>query len=378
MRRVRLRGAGLVSSYGAGLARAMPALAAARSGATPLTRFTLPFADHIAVNEIDAAAFPHTEAGVEALLLTAIHEALQRAGTGMDAQWRADCALLLGSSGFLFIAEAARRDQTPAARLGASGDVAARLGRRLGLGGPALTLSTACSSSANALLVGADMIRRGDISRCLVVGVEGLSAIVLHGFYSLMLLDARGSRPFDAERNGMQLGEAAAAVLLEAETSDTAPGAYLSGGANLCDARSMTGFAPDAHAMRAAMAQALDHAAVAPDRIAGIKAHGAGSRDSDAAEATALCELFGPALPPVTSLKRYFGHTLGASGAVETAAWLACLEAGFLPPAAGFERHDTALGVEPLRRRTPAHGGDYLLNFFGFGASYVSLVIHYA
>ena len=96
------------------------------------------------------------------------------------------------------------------------GQAALRVAGQLGIEGPVLTLTTACSSSANALLVAAALLRRGEARRALVIGVEGLSAIALSGFHSLMLLDPEGCRPFDAGRRGMQIGEAVGAVLLEA------------------------------------------------------------------------------------------------------------------------------------------------------------------
>ena len=374
-----IRGLGLVTSYGIGVERAVQGLRAGRPGITPLTLFSLPFQDQIQVNQFDHAPFPPGEAGAPAILEAAVGEAL--AAAGPDAPDLRAAALVVGTGGYLFAAEAEYRRHyvagqllpTPALR--APGCFAQRIARDLGIDGPVFTLSTACSSSANALLVAADLIRRGEVTRALVLGIEGLSAVALTGFQSLMLLDPQGCRPFDAQRRGMQLGEAAGAVLLEAEDDATRTGDYLLGGANLCDIHHITSATPDGSAMRAVMEMALADAGLRPEEIGVIKAHGTGSLDNDAAEAAAMRTLFGDALPVFTGIKRYLGHTLGACGVVELAAFLGCLRAGFIPPTAGFSAADPALRVTPLTAFRPATQGAVMLNTFGFGGNYASLVI---
>ncbi len=382
MTRVRIRGLGLLTSYGMGLASTVTALRQERSGITPLTLFPLDFSERFQVNQFDHAQFPTDESGTEQLLLSVSRDALAHSGLAyVLADDLRDCALVLGTSGFLFAAETEYRRHfdatgvvsTPPLR--AAGWYASRVAQLLGISGPVFTLSTACSSSANALLAAGDLIARGEVRRALVIGVEGLSSITLTGFQSLMLLDPDGCRPFDAERAGLQLGEGAAALLLEAETNDNAPGDFLRGGANLCDIHHVTSASPDGSAMHAVMQQALATAALDTRDIFAIKAHGTGSEDNDAAEAAAMRTLFAAQPPPFTALKRYVGHTLGACGAVETAALLGCLRAGFIPGTAGFLHADPALQVQPLTRAMNADSGHYLLNFFGFGGNYASLVI---
>ncbi|MCK7498084.1 MAG: hypothetical protein MZW92_50790 [Comamonadaceae bacterium] len=374
---IRIRGLGLVSSYGIGLARAVEGMRAGRDGITPLTLFRLPFQDQIKVNQFDHGPFPPGEASAPAILEAAVNEAL--AAAGIEAAALREAALVIGTGGYLFAAEAEYRralTETGAASepaLRAPGFVAQQVADDLGIGGPVLTLSTACSSSANALLVAADLIRRGEVARALVLGVEGLSQIALSGFHSLMLLDPEGCRPFDAARRGMQVGEAVGAVLLEA--GEPAAGDTLLGGANLCDIHHVTSAAPDGSAMRAVMEMALADAGLGAADIAAIKAHGTGSPDNDSAEAAAMRALFGDELPPFTGLKRYLGHTLGACGAVELAAFLGCLRAGFIPPTAGCAQPDPQLRVAPLAVALPACEGPVMLNFFGFGGNYASLVV---
>jgi 3-oxoacyl-[acyl-carrier-protein] synthase-1 len=382
MTRVRIRGLGLLTSYGLGLAGTVTALQQGRSGITPLTLFPLSFADRFQVSQFDHERFPTDEAGTEELLLLVARDALAQANLAYaPPEALRDCALVLGTSGFLFPAEEeyrrhyAETGQASTPPLRATGWYAARVAQRLGIAGPVFTLSTACSSSANALLAAGDLITRGEIRRALVLGVEGLSSITLTGFQSLMLLDPDGCRPFDADRAGLQLGEGIGALVLEAETDDRAHGDFLRGGANLCDIHHVTSASPDGSAMLAVMEQALATARLDAQSIHAIKAHGTGSEDNDAAEAAAMRSLFPDHPPPFTGLKRYFGHTLGACGAIESAAFLGCLRAGFIPATAGFLHTDAALRIAPLVREMPAARGHYLLNFFGFGGNYASLVI---
>ena len=375
---IRIRGLGLVSSYGMGLACAVEGMRAGRTGVTPLTLFSLPFQDRIQVNQFDHAPFPPGAACTTAVIETVIQEALAEARlatTGLR-----DAALVLGTSSSLFAGEAEYRHtltstgQTVMPPLSPPGQMALRVAADLGIEGPVLTLTTACSSSANALLVATGLLRRGEARRALVIGVEGLSVVALSGFNSLMLLDPQGCRPFDAQRNGMQIGEAVGAVLLEADDAAHNDDLLL-GGANLCDIHHTTSASPDGSAMRRVMEMALADAGLKPADVSLIKAHGTGSLDNDTAEAAAMRALFGADLPPFTSIKRYLGHTLGACGAVELAALLGCLRAGFAPPTAGFSHPDAALNITPLTEFLPAPTGPVMLNFFGFGGNYASLLI---
>ena len=373
-----IRGLGLVSSYGIGVARAVEGMRAGRAGITPLTLFSLPFQNQIQVNQFDHTPFPPDSACATATMEEVAQQSLTEAQ--LERAALRDAALVVGTSSFLFAGEAdfrrtlADTGQIVMPPLVPPGQAALQVAAKLGIEGPVLTLTTACSSSANALLVAAGLLRRGEVRRALVIGVEGLSAVALSGFHSLMLLDPDGCRPFDAGRRGMQIGEAVGAVLLEA--GDAARGGdLLLGGANLCDTHHMTSATPDGSAMRSVMEMALADAGLQPAEVALIKAHGTGSLDNDTAEAAAMRALFGDDLPPFTGIKRYLGHTLGACGAVELAAFLGCLRAGFVPPTAGFTRPDPALHLQPLTEFRPAPKGAVMLNFFGFGGNYASLLI---
>lgn len=374
---IHIRGLGLVSSYGRGVACAVEGMRAGLTGITPLTLFSLPFQDQIQINQFDHAPFPADSACATATMEAVAQEALIEAQ--LDNSALRDAALVVGTSSFLFAGEAdfrrtlADTGQIVMPPLVPPGQAALHVARQLGIEGPVLTLTTACSSSANALLVAAGQLRRREVRRALVIGVEGLSAVALSGFHSLMLLDPEGCRPFDAGRRGMQIGEAVGAVLLE--MSDDPGGDRLLGGANLCDTHHMTSASPDGSAMRSVMAMALADTGLQPADVTVIKAHGTGSLDNDTAEAAAMRDLFGDGLPPFTGIKRYLGHTLGACGVVELAAFLGCLRAGFVPPTAGCTQPDPALRVTPLTVSRPALQETVMLNYFGFGGNYASLLI---
>jgi len=317
------------------------------------------------VGALHPDTFTPSPSGLRAALLHVASEALD----GLEGK---DPWLVIGTSGVLFLGEYAHEAQE---WLGSCGDVADELAGALGLCAPPLTVSTACSSSANALLLAGQALEREERTAVLVVGVEALSPAVMEGFASLMLWDPEGCRPFDRRRSGLHLAEALGAQGLTRLASVAhAHGAILLGGAHVCAAMGPGGLASDAEAMFAVMDQALKTACREPRDVVAIKAHGIGTVDADRAEAQAIQRLYGH-VPPITSLKGVLGHTLGASGVVETAAFAACLDAGFIPATVGFVEEDPEFLLRPLKAPIAAQDGCYQLNYFGFGASYVSLVL---
>ncbi|WP_051361852.1 beta-ketoacyl synthase N-terminal-like domain-containing protein [Solimonas soli] len=241
----------------------------------------------------------------------------------------------------------------------------------LGARGPYYTLNTACSSAANALLYAAFALRDGLVDAALAVGIEEENRLSQQGFFSLMLATRERSRPFDVARDGIVLGEGAAALHLSADRGGARW--QLLGGASLCDASHPTN--PSAERIADTIHAALDDAGVAAAEVSAVKAHGTGTRANDQAEALGLRRVFGDAMPPLTSIKPVLGHTLGACGALETVAFTACLERGRVPPTAGFADADPELGVAPLRAAAPWRGGVALLNYFGFGGNNCALLL---
>jgi len=377
-----ITGTGIVSCFGVGADVIATALSKGHSNERRLSAFKLQDSEHYLVNEVDRADLDKGYAGEIQLFINVIKQALEQANIKAPLT---DCGLIIGTSGFMFAAESEFRlkyghGENETASAGYDGLILNPVINYFGIGGPAFSVHTACASSANAMILGHEMVARGEAKRVIVVGAEGLSAVALSGFQSLMLLDKKGCRPFDKDRSGLQIGEAYGAIVIEAKNNHSGKDPTvltILGGENLCDTHHVTSASPDGIMMQRVIEQTLETARIKPAEVSFIKAHGTGSPDNDTAEAAALMSVFGQAMPPVTVLKRYFGHTLGACGVVETIGLFACLQAGFLPATAGFKNSDPALTISPLTKSIKIKSGYFLSNYFGFGGNYAALLMHY-
>ena len=240
------------------------------------------------------------------------------------------------------------------------------------------TLSTACSSAANAIILGANMIRSGEAEIVVVGGSECITKFHLNGFNSLMILDTAPCRPFDATRRGLNLGEGAAYLVLESEESAMRRGAkaqaLLSGYGNACDAFHQTASSPDGEGAYRAMKKALDCAGMPPDAIDYINAHGTGTSNNDVSESQAMKRLFGEAVPPVSSTKPFTGHTTSASGSIEAVFCIMALQNGFLPVNLNWSQ-PMEDGIVPVSQPTKKELHHVLCNAFGFGGNDSSMLI---
>jgi 3-oxoacyl-[acyl-carrier-protein] synthase-1 len=241
----------------------------------------------------------------------------------------------------------------------------------LGLQGPAHVVSTACSSSAKVFAAAQRMIDLGIVDAAVVGGVDSLCMTTLYGFKSLELVSAEICRPWDAQRNGLSLGEAAAFALLERDA--TTPRGWLLGAGESSDGHHMSSPHPEGAGAAAAMRQALASAGLQAGDVDYLNLHGTGTPGNDAAEDRAVSSVFGLALP-CSSTKGYTGHTLGAAGGVEAAVALLALEHGFMPAGLNVQQPDPAL--HSLYLREPREGRLRVVasNSFGFGGSNCSLI----
>ena len=241
----------------------------------------------------------------------------------------------------------------------------------------ATTLATACSSAANAVIQGANMIRCGKADIVVVGGSECITKFHLNGFNSLMILDTKPCRPFDATRSGLNLGEGAAYLVLESAESakrrGVQPQALLSGYGNACDAFHQTASSPDGEGAFRAMKEALELAGLQPADIDYINAHGTGTPNNDVSESQAMMRLFGQ-VPPVSSTKPFTGHTTSASGSIEAVFCILALQHGFLPVNLNWSQamDNGILPVAKPEKKTLKH---VLCNAFGFGGNDSSLLI---
>lgn len=234
------------------------------------------------------------------------------------------------------------------------------------------TVSTACSSALNSIIVGAEMLRHSEADIVIAGGSEALSRFHLNGFNTLMILDGRRCRPFDAGREGLNLGEGAAFVVLQKDAER--PLAYVSGYANRCDAFHQTASSENGEGAFLAMTQALESAGLKPSDIDYVNAHGTGTPNNDLSESRALTRVFGEDMPPVSSTKGFTGHTTSASGAIETVICLLAMQNDMIPANLGWE--DTAPGlVVPSIGSENVTLNNVMCNSFGFGGNDSSLVL---
>ncbi len=319
-----------------------------------------------------ATANSDPESRESALLISVARDALDQLSPAQRSDRR--LGLFIGSTSFDIGASERHYQQghRPALETtGYSQRLIPELRQRLELRGPHYLFATACSSSANAMLMAHRALQQGHLDRALVLGYEFFNQTTLLGFSSLGLLCDGLMQPFSPHSSGIALAEACAAVLLE---PDTGTQRYqLAGGASLSETFSLTAANPDGSGMHEVMQAALQHSGLEPDQISLIKAHGTGSPAADEAEIAGICSLFSP-IPAVVPLKPWLGHTLGACGTVELAALLSTLDDNTLP-ICDYAQHITSPLPLLTRSVLPTAPRHCLLNFFGFGGNNVSLIV---
>lgn len=261
-----------------------------------------------------------------------------------------------------------------------SGTTTERIARELGISGYVNTLSTACSSGANAIMLGARMILQGKLDRVLVGGSDALSRFTIKGFGSLMIYDKEWCRPFDESRSGLNLGEAAGFLLLEGEKSlaktGNKPLCKLTGWHNAADAYHQTASSPDGKGATIAISKAIEQAGLTPADISYVNAHGTGTQNNDLSESVALINVFGDGkVPKFSSTKPFTGHTLAAAGAIEAVFSVLAIQNGLIYPNLNYTNPITTTGLVPVTSyQTGQTVNAVLSNSFGFGGNNSSLV----
>ncbi|HEY2389259.1 MAG TPA: beta-ketoacyl-[acyl-carrier-protein] synthase family protein [Candidatus Binatia bacterium] len=326
--------------------------------------------------------------------LRAAAEALADAGLPGDVAPERIGLALGGTTGGMLRGEASlrariqgTRDRYPSAAvvgapISASADV---LADAFDVAGPRLSLSTACSSSANALGAALDWIALGRADVVVAGGTESLCRMTFAGFNALHALSLEPCRPFDRGRSGLSLGEGAAILVVESAEHAARRGARahaeLLAYGNSADAHHLTAPHPEGTGAILAMRRALERAGLEPDAIDYINAHGTGTPLNDAVEAAAIAAVFGDAAPhlAVSSTKGAVGHTLGAAGAIEALATILALRDGFLPPTVNLDDPDPACLLDLVPRTSrPAALRYALSNSYGFGGNNTSVVLGHA
>lgn len=369
-KRIYIAAVGIISPLGEGPAATAAALRANQSAIRPLDLFPLLHEKPLPVGQVrggeEPSALPRTHR------LAAIAAAQAMAG----ADGPPDAVILGVTTGGILTTEQLLRDQEgDKARYRYHGlnSVAEHVAHITQCRGPALVVSTACSSGAAAIALAMAMLRSGKAKTVLAGGVDSLSRLTYFGFHSLQLVDRDGCRPLDADRHGMAVAEGAAMLLLTTERPDN-PLAEILGAGLSCDAYHPAAPHPEGRGALMAMQAALADAGLGPADIDYINLHGTGTPENDLAESRAITALF-PTLPPLSSIKGATGHSLAAAGAIEAVVAAIAVTGHFLPANTGCLHPDPALGLVPLLQPVKQPVAAVLSNSFGFGGNNGSLVI---
>lgn len=238
------------------------------------------------------------------------------------------------------------------------------------------SISTACSSAANSILIGARMIQEGLLDRVLVGGVDALSGFTMNGFKSLMIYDNEHCKPFSENRKGLNLGEGAGFLLLESDNLVKSNGSQVLGefvaGANTNDAFHQTASSEEGKGGQLAMLSTLEKADIDPENIDYINAHGTGTNNNDASEMNAMKAVFGEVLPAYSSTKGFTGHTLGAAGGIEAVFSILALKEQMSWPSLNCQ---FPINENALVKKAEHQSIDLVMsNSFGFGGNCTCLI----
>jgi 3-oxoacyl-[acyl-carrier-protein] synthase II len=390
--RVAVVAAGVISPLGAGLAATLAALREARDCVSPVTRFSVEqcrcstagqVADEWLTDGIPNDRKSRRLHRASRMMIGALAELLEQA-----PDFRPELTVVGTTSGGMSFGEHYYRAlQLLGTRaVGSPAWIANYPPQKpavdaleaCGLTSPCQVIANACASGTNAIGHAFECIRSGRYNRVLTGGYDAISELVFVGFDSLQAATPDKCRPFDGARSGLVLGEGAALLALENFAQAEARGAEIlaeiSGYGISTDNHHLTQPNPSGIGPRQAMERALRSAALAPETIDYINAHGTATPFNDAAEGRAIVELFGRV--PVSSTKGMLGHSLGAAGAIEAVLTILALQNEFLPANINFRVSDVGLDLDIVANKVrPAAPAAALSNSFGFGGANASIVI---
>ncbi|MDT3395877.1 beta-ketoacyl-[acyl-carrier-protein] synthase family protein [Streptomyces sp. B1866] len=390
--------AGALTSQGAGAEALWQGALAGRVAIRPVQHLDMRGLSTKLAGEVDVPADPprgyrrpadHRERALD-LALVAAGEALADLPAGLVEPSRFGLVLGTCNAGLLSARawlERARRGAPPDPRLpllATPQALAEGVAAAYGLRGPVLAVNTACASGANAIGLGADLVRRGRADAVLAGGTDALSDVVFAGFNALESLSPEPAAPYSGDRQGLSLGEGSGMVLLVATDFAARHGlrplAEVAGYGLSADGYHVTAPRPDGSGAAEAIRGALRHAGLPPERVGYVNGHGTGTPKNDPAESAAIARALGPsaARTPVSSTKSVVGHLLGAAGAVEAIVTARALDARTAPPTAGYTRPDPdcPLDYVPGHARPIDAGTDAALsNNFAFAGANAALVL---
>jgi 3-oxoacyl-(acyl-carrier-protein) synthase len=384
-------GIGVISAIGNTVLENHLSLRTSLSGMGRLEMLSTQFADKIPFGEVKLSTeylkqkLGTQDKGLTRTTLLALHafnEAIEDASLS-EKQISSNDTALIGAStvGGMCLTDEMYRDAnstTIASEYLSSYDFASPtlyLQKRFGITGLVNTINTACSSSANAIMHGAKLIKHGYAKRAIVGGTDSLAKFTINGFNSLGILSNEHCRPFDENRKGLNLGEGAAFLVLEKEKDRKNKKAYaeLSGYFNANDAFHPSSLSEYGDGPCLSMQGALNFARLSPKDIGFINAHGTGTENNDLVESRAMLKVF-TEVPDFASTKSNTGHTLGAAGAIEAVYSILNLHGQEIYARLHFDSVIPETGLTPNLKYTKKNIHHVLSNSFGFGGNCSSLI----
>lgn len=391
MSKVVVTGIGIITALGDSIAKNREALMVGQCGIGKLKHFQTKYADQFYFGEVKTSndqlsvKYKLKEKGITRTSLLALHaieDAIADSGLTATDLSSYDTALIGANTvgGMCLTDELyqdANKDIQGSEYLDSYdiGSVTSFLQERYQIKGVVNTINTACSSSANAIMYGVRLLKQGLAKRVIVGGVDSLAKFTINGFNALHILSPEICRPFDVDRQGLNLGEGAAFLVLERaeEVCDKKVYAEVSGYCNANDAFHPSSLSDEGEGPYLAMQGALNCARLNARQIDFINAHGTGTENNDEVEGVAMLRLFDQ-VPLFASTKSNTGHTLGGAGAIEAVFSIMNIKYQELYPSLNFKTPSQNTGLVPLQSYTKTSIQHVMSNSFGFGGNCTSLI----
>src|SRR5690554_76641 len=391
-KKIAITGMGIISSIGNTVEENFQSLIAKKAGISSLENFSSRHSDEIKVGEIKwtneqliqklGLSAENTFTRTALLGAYAARQAIENAQISEINEVRTGLISSTSVGGMDFTEKHFKRyeehpEYIPFINSHNAGDSSGKIASYLGLKGFVTTIFTACSSAANAIMMGATMIENGYLDRVIVGGTDALSKFTINGFKTLMILSETDNTPFDQNRKGLNLGEAAAYLVLESEEMvhrhNKQVLAYVVGYGNANDAYHQTASSENGEGAYLAMKKAFEKAAVQPDEINYINAHGTATPNNDLSEGRAILRVFDK-IPKFSSTKAFTGHTLAAAAAIEAVYSVLAIQNNTVFPNLNFKTPMEEFHLTPETKVIAAEINYVLSNSFGFGGNCSTLI----
>lgn len=392
--KIAITGMGIISSIGNNAEENLSSLITGKHGISDIELFETRHAGHIKTGEIkrsnqelirELRLDESSNATRTALLgMTATREAVKHAGISDINEFRTGLISSTSVGGMditekYFYQYEDFPEQQKYIDAHDAGNSSLMIANDLGLKGMVSTISTACSSAANAIMMGAKLIKNGVLDRVVVGGTDALSKFTLNGFNTLMILTDSYNTPFDNDRKGLNLGEAAAYIVLESDElvrkQNKKVLGYLSGYGNANDAHHQTASSENGQGAFLAMEKALKVSGLEKEQIDYINVHGTATPNNDLSEGIAMIRLFGEnRVPEFSSTKAFTGHTLAAAAGIEAVYSLLALQNNVIFPNLNFKTKMQEFDLTPVTELKEKNISHVLSNSFGFGGNCSTLI----